>query len=68
MNLLETTRKLLKSRVAEGLSYPDIVRASNGSVGREWLYKFAAGEIPNPGVNTIQALHDTLKSITPPTN
>lgn len=63
MALLEKTEQLLQSRLKEGVSIPEIIEASNGTVGRDWLYKFYAGEIPNPGVRTIQSLHDCLKAL-----
>ena len=37
--------------------------AKGAGVGVEWLKKFKADLIPNPGVNNVQALHDYLVSI-----
>ncbi len=65
MALLETTHELLRSRIAAGVKIPEIVKASAGEIGREWLYKFAAGDIGNPGVNTVQSLHDCLAKLKP---
>lgn len=45
------------------MSPGEIARISNGAVEREWLYKFAAGKIANPGINSIQSLHDVLKNM-----
>lgn len=63
MDLLEATQHLLRTRLDGGVTIPEIVRAANGDIGREWLYKFAAGSIPNPGVVSIQTLHDCLKTL-----
>jgi hypothetical protein len=38
----------------------EIADSSDGQVNLEWLKRFARGEIDNPGVNTIQSLHDCL--------
>jgi hypothetical protein len=37
--------------------------AKGADVGLEWLKKFRAHLIPNPGVNNVQALHDYLVRI-----
>ncbi len=43
------------------MSLREIADQSNGAVPHEWLKKFVAGKIDNPGVNYLQALHDCLK-------
>jgi hypothetical protein len=63
MTLLETTQQLLRERIAAGMKLREIVRASGGTVEREWLYRFARGEIESPGVKPIQSLHDCLASL-----
>lgn len=45
------------------MSLREIATASGGAVNRDWLTKFAAGKIDNPGVNTVEALHDCLTKI-----
>lgn len=66
MTLLERTQRLLAERLEQGKSLREIAAESGGKVSRDWLTKFAAGKIENPGVNTIQALHDTLASAEKP--
>lgn len=63
MSLLENTQKLLREQQERGTTLREIVGASDGAVEREWLYRFARGEIPNPGVKNIQSLHDCLKKL-----
>lgn len=63
MTLLERTQLLLSQRVDAGMSLREIATASGGAVNRDWLTKFAAGKIDNPGVNTVEALHDCLTKI-----
>jgi len=55
--LLDRTKTLL--RECE-LSLPEI--ATRSKLGYEWLKKFAADDIPDPGVKRIQQLHDFLVS------
>jgi len=46
-----------------------LIEISKGAdVGLEWLKKFRARLIPNPGVNNVQALHDYLVALQPETN
>lgn len=63
MTLLERTQILLSQRIDAGMSLREIAGASGGQVNRDWLTKFAAGKIENPGVNSIQSLHDCLVKI-----
>lgn len=37
--------------------------ATKSNLGYEWLKKLKAGDIPDPSVNKIQALHDALVKI-----
>lgn len=60
MSLLETTQQLLGKRLSAGLSLREIADSSEGRINYEWLKKFAQGKIDNPGVNTIEDLHETL--------
>jgi hypothetical protein len=68
MSLIESTKKLLKERTDQGTTLRQIVVESDGLIKRDWLYKFAQGDIENPGVNTIQSLHDYLKNLKPKSN
>lgn len=45
------------------MNVAEIAEASDGTVERDWLYRFARGKIPNPGVKPVQALYDCLKKI-----
>jgi hypothetical protein len=63
MSLLENTQTLLSRAMDRGLKVPDICNASDGAIDRDWLYRFARGDIPNPGVKNIQSLHDCLKKL-----
>ena len=60
MTLLERTQTLLDAELAKGTSLRQIARDSDGAVQYDWLKKFAAGMIGNPGVNQIEALHGQL--------
>lgn len=62
MSLLETTRKLLDEE-ARVTSLAEIARNAGAPVAYDWLKRFASGEIPDPSVNRVQALHDYLRSI-----
>ena len=59
-NLLERTRQLLDE--SSDLSLADIAREIGEPVKYDWLKRFAAGDIPDPSVNRIQALHDFLQA------
>jgi predicted transcriptional regulator len=37
--------------------------AEECGVSVAWISRFAAGKIPNPGVNTVQCLHDYLVKV-----
>ena len=56
--LLERTQRLLRN--ASDVSLAEIAREAGPPVAYDWLKRFAAGEIPDPSVNRIQALHDYL--------
>ena len=67
MQLLERTRKLLDQACASGKKLREIAASLGGTeeeIDRryEWLRKFRAEKIDNPGVNTIQELHDRLQN------
>ncbi len=36
--------------------------ADGAGVGKEWLNKFAQGQIKDPGINRVQAVHDYLSA------
>lgn len=63
MSLLESTQSLLERSTRAGHSLRQIAEQSDGRVNYEWLKKFAQGGIENPGVNTIEALHTTLRQL-----
>jgi hypothetical protein len=69
MTLLERTEILLSQRLERAKDKTKIealrqlADASNGEVQYEWLRKFERGAIENPGVVTIQKLHDYLLKI-----
>ena len=63
MALLETTLKLLDACKAKGMKPKDVVKATNGAIELEWLYKFWRGKIPDPRISTLQLVHDELKKI-----
>jgi hypothetical protein len=63
MTLKERTEVLLTQRLKSRprmVALREIADSSDGQVNLEWLKRFARGEIDNPGVNTIQSLHDCL--------
>lgn len=60
MSLLEQTQQLFKRALEAGLSLREIAPENDGPLNYEWLKKFAAGKIPDPGVTRVQALHDRL--------
>ncbi len=61
--LLERTKALLERLHGERLTYQEI--ADGSDVDREWLAKLARGEIPEPGVNKVQRVHDFLSRVSP---
>lgn len=63
MSLLEMTQLLLDETLAAGINPRQIAEESEGAVNYEWLKKFTAGKIPDPGVSRVQALHDALTAI-----
>jgi hypothetical protein len=60
MTLLQSTRALLDRARARNVSLYQIAAGSAGKISYEWLKKFAAGKIPNPGVTTVENLRDEL--------
>lgn len=60
MSLLESTQERLDKVTSAGVSLRAIAERSDGRINYEWLKKFAAGKIDNPGVNTIEDLHECL--------
>jgi len=62
MQLLERTKELLNRSTDAGASLREISDMSAGQVPYDWLKRFAIGDIPNPGVKYLQALHDALKN------
>jgi len=62
MTLLERTKELLVKATSGGTgkSLRQIAADSDGEVAYDWLKRFANGEIEDPSVNRIQALHDNL--------
>jgi len=67
MNLLDSTKKLLKSRLEAGMTLREIANESKGEVAFEWLRKFADGTAENPTVTRVQDLHDFLIKFKPKT-
>lgn len=60
MSLLSSTRKKLVRAVRQGVSLAEISRHSGGRVDYEWLKKFWASKIVEPGVNRTESLHNVL--------
>lgn len=60
MTLLERTQSLLQEALAAGFNARQIAEGSDGAVNYEWLKKFVAEKIDDPGVSRIQSLHDRL--------
>lgn len=60
MSLLETTRSMLVDLTSSGMSLRQIAIEFEGEVEYDWLKRFANGEIKDPSVNRVQALHDCL--------
>lgn len=63
-NLHDRTRSLLDAAKARGVPLAEIAQAIGEPVRYDWLKRFAAGNIPDPSVNRVQALHDYLASRT----
>jgi hypothetical protein len=63
MALLENTQKLLGEVIALGINSRQIAEESSGTVNHEWLKKFVAGKIDDPGVRRIESLAATLLAI-----
>jgi hypothetical protein len=68
MSLLQATKALLAEQQKAGKSIAEIHRALGRKIQRDWFYKFAAGDIPDPSVNRVQLLHDRLKSLSAETS
>lgn len=62
MALLDTTRSLLKEVTRSGLSLRKLAMECDGEIEYDWLKRFASGDIKDPSVNRVQALHDCLVS------
>jgi orotate phosphoribosyltransferase-like protein len=58
-SLIDTARKLYAENGA-GLSNGEIARRMN--VSKEWVRRFIAGEIPNPGVLTLESFIAVIKA------
>lgn len=58
-NLLERTRKLLDEATSRD-TLAELARDAGPPIAYDWLKRFAAGNIPDPSVNRVQALHDFL--------
>jgi len=56
--LLDSTNILLKSYLDEGGTLRRI--SYETGMNYAWLRRFNQGKVPNPGVNTVQQLHDHL--------
>jgi hypothetical protein len=64
MSLLEQTQTLLKRTLDAGTSLRQIAEECGGTVNHEWLKKFAAGKIEDPGVSRIESLFKHLSETT----
>lgn len=53
--LVSKTRALLQARRGD---WPKVAAAAD--VSYSWLCKFAAGDIPSPGIVKLQSVHDAL--------
>lgn len=62
MSLLEQTQSLLKQSLESGVSLRQIAEDCGGPVNHEWLKKFAAGKIEDPGVSRIESLFKHLST------
>ena len=58
--LKERTLKLVKT-APRSVSFADMAR--NIGVTAKWVSLFASGKIKNPGVDTVQKLHDYLNGL-----
>ncbi len=63
MTLLERTKGLLAEALQAGVNARQIAETSAGAVNHEWLKKFIAGKIDDPGVSKIQSLHNHLGAL-----
>ena len=59
--LLARTKALI-DKYRDHYTYQEI--AAGADVDREWLAKFIRGEIPEPGVNKVQRVHDFFSRAT----
>lgn len=60
-NLLQRTNSLLTAALASGKTLRSIALLCGQPVEYDWLKRFAAGQIKDPSVNRIQAMHDKLR-------
>jgi hypothetical protein len=51
---------MLADLTGSGMSLRQIALEFEGEVEYDWLKRFANGEIKDPSVNRVQALHDSL--------
>ena len=62
MALLDRTKELLTQAISKH-SLRSIAESAGKPVEYDWLKRFSAGDIPDPSVNRVQALHDFLVSL-----
>jgi hypothetical protein len=63
MTLLERTQELLNAVTAAGINLREIAEESRGAINYEWLKKFSARKVDDPGVNRVETLHKHLAAI-----
>lgn len=63
MSLLQTTRTKLARAIRRGITLAAIAKRSRGKVDYEWLKKFWADKIVEPGVDKTENLHTVLVGI-----
>ncbi len=61
MLMLDTTKQLLDEALSQGLFLTEIADVEN--VDYEWLKKFAAGKIEEPGTVKLEHLHNRLAAL-----
>lgn len=60
---LDRARELLERAEAEGFSLNEIEQRT--TLQRAWLSRFKRGEIPNPGILTVQSVISQLETLFP---
>lgn len=58
MDLLKSTLNLMKTR-----QFSITELCADLDISQRWYYQFRRGEVNNPGVRTIQAMHDYLSEM-----